>query len=198
MPAPEFVSVPFLALGATTWLALAGLLALAAGRRYCFHLVPFIAVFAALAALALSVLALQQFVWWYLALSALGLVIGLLRHLRSAGGLQAQAALRQQVLASIPGGDVKQQVAEELKPVRAFVQDAVVDTVVFALVFLGASWQLGRILHSGVSPRRPTGSLSHGPLAATPPDKALQQTPQTCQDGAHVLRHMWLLGLRRS
>ena len=123
-----------------------GLIALAALRRYFFHLVPFIAAFAALAALALSVLALQQFLWWYLGLCALALVVGLILHLRSAGGLQALADLRQQVLGSIPEGDVKRQAANELAPRRAIAQDAVVDVVVFAVVFLAASWLFGRVL----------------------------------------------------
>jgi hypothetical protein len=147
MSAAELVSLwPFLALVAATWVALAGLLALAAVRRYYFHLVPFIAAFAVLTALALNVLALQHFVWWYLGLCALALFIGLTRHLGSAGGLQALADLRQQVLGSMLDGDVKEQLANELAPRRAIIQDAVVDVVVFALVFLAASWLFGRIL----------------------------------------------------
>ena len=146
MPADALVSLPFLALVAATWLALAGLIALAALRRYYFHLVPFLAAFAALAALALNVLVLQQFVWWYLGLCALALVVGLILHLRSAGGLQALADLRQQVLGAIPEGNVKQQVANEMGPRRAIVQDVVVAVVVVAVVFLAASWLFGRVL----------------------------------------------------
>jgi hypothetical protein len=45
------------------------------------------------------------------------------------------------VLGSIPEGDVKQEVANELAPRRAIAQDAVV-----AVVFLAASWLFGRVL----------------------------------------------------
>jgi hypothetical protein len=50
------------------------------------------------------------------------------------------------VLGSIPEGDVKQEVANELAPRRAIAQDAVVAVVVFAVVFLAASWLFGRVL----------------------------------------------------
>jgi hypothetical protein len=39
----------------------------------------------------------------------------------------------------------KEQVAQQLGPRRAIIQDATVDVAVFALVFLAASWVFGRI-----------------------------------------------------
>jgi hypothetical protein len=49
------------------------------------------------------------------------------------------------VLDAVPEGEIKQQVAKELSPGRAIIQDAVVDGAVFALVFLAVSWVLSLI-----------------------------------------------------
>jgi hypothetical protein len=128
-----------------TWLGLAGLLALAARRQFYFHLVPWIAGFAVLTALLLRLLGLQAFTWWYLGLTALALFAGLVQHLSSQGGRRALADLRKQVLDAVPEGEIKQQVAKELSPKRAIIQDAVVDVAVFALIFLAASWMFSLI-----------------------------------------------------
>ena len=140
MPAGDIAPIlGFVATLVVTWLGLAGLLALAARRRYYFHLVPFIAGFAVLTALLLRLLGLQAFRWWYLGLTAVALFAGLVRHLSSQGGRRALADLRKHVLDAVPEGEIKRQVAQELGPSRAIIQDATVDVAVFALVFLAAS-----------------------------------------------------------
>jgi hypothetical protein len=128
-----------------TWLGLAGLLALAARRQHYFHLVPFIAGFAVLTVLLLRLLGLQDFAWCYLGLTALALFAGLVRHMSSPGGRRALADLRKHVLDAVPEGEIKQQVAKELGPSRAIVQDAAVNVAVFALAFLAALYVLGDV-----------------------------------------------------
>jgi hypothetical protein len=129
--------------GARTAITRCPHIALAARRQYYFHLVPFIAGFAVLTAFLLRLLALQAFTWWYLAFTALALFAGLIRHLSSQGGRRALADLRKHVLDAVPEGEIKQQVAKELRPSRAIIQDATVGVAVFALVFLAASYVFG-------------------------------------------------------
>jgi hypothetical protein len=131
---------------AVTALVLLGLFALAARRRYYFHLVPFTAGFAILTGLQLQLAGLAAFVWWYLGLSAVMLFVGLLRHLSSDGGREAFSRLRSQVLEAVPDGEMRRKVARELAPGRAIIQDALVDVVVFAVFFVAASYGFSRIL----------------------------------------------------
>ena len=129
-----------------TWLGLAGFLTLLARRQYYFHLIPFIAGTAVLTSLLLRLLKLQAFMWWYLGLTAVVLYAGLIRHLSSQGGRRALAELRKHVLDAVPEGEIKQQVAKELRSSRAIIQDATVDVAVFAFVFLAASYAFDHIL----------------------------------------------------
>jgi hypothetical protein len=135
----------FLGYLVASWAVLAGLLWLAARRRYYFHLVPFVVAYAVLAAIGLSSLGLRGLVWWYLALTSLPLFAGLLRHLRSESGVAAFAALEDHALEAIPEGDIKQQVAQELAPRRATLQDAIISAVVFVIAFLATFRLIGRI-----------------------------------------------------
>lgn len=134
----------FVATLVVTWLGVAGLLTLSARRQYYFRLVPFIAAFAVLTALLLRLSGLQAFECWHFGLTALALFAGLVRQL-SSQGRRALADLRKRVLDTVPEGEIKRQVARELGPTRAIIQDATVDVAVFALVSIAALWVFGRI-----------------------------------------------------
>ena len=73
----------------TSWLLFMALFRLAARRKHYFHIVPFVIGYAVLVAFLLRYLGLQDFVWWYLALSSLFLFVNLRRHLGSSDGVDA-------------------------------------------------------------------------------------------------------------
>lgn len=115
---------------------LMGAFKLAAHRKYFFHLVPFVVAYAALAAFLLRSFNLQEFLWWYLAVSSVFFFVNLRRHLRSKDAIDAFAHLQQSVAESIPEGEIRQEAAKELSPDRQVRQQVVIAVTVFIVSFV--------------------------------------------------------------
>jgi hypothetical protein len=126
----------FLAYLIASWLPLVLLFGLAAHCKYFFHIVPFVIGYAVVAALLLSYFGFQDFFWWHFTLSSLFFSILLTRHLKSKDALGAFAQLKERVLASMPEGEIKQQVGRELSPERQTTQHVIGTVVVFIVCFV--------------------------------------------------------------
>jgi hypothetical protein len=134
----------FLVLLIVSALVLVLLFGLAARRKYFFHIVPFAAGYAALAAVSLRVLGLQDFFWWYLVLSSVFFSVLLTRHLRSRDSLDAFAQLRESALKSVREDEIRQQLERELAPDKQATQHLIGSAVAFivslVLAFYAASY----------------------------------------------------------
>jgi hypothetical protein len=121
-------------LGAS-WLLLLQLLRLASHRKHFFHLVPFVAIYAALAAFLLCYFGLRDFFWWYVGPTSFFFLAMFGRHLGSRDGVDAFAALQAQVVDAVPEGEIRQQVERELSPKRAIAQHVIASAIVFVAAF---------------------------------------------------------------
>ncbi len=117
-----------------TWFLLMQLFRFASYRKYFFHVVPFVILYAVGTAYLLRQLEFKSFFWWYLPLTALFLTVNLVRQLKTKDARKAFAELDRTVVEAMPAG-VRQSVEKELSGGSTVRQYVVSSVIIFAALF---------------------------------------------------------------
>lgn len=118
-----------------SWFLLMQLFRYASYRKYFFHVVPFVILYAVGTAYLLRQLEFKDFFWWYLPLTALFLTVNLVRQLKTRDAVAAFAELDRTVADAMPEGMVRKSVEKELSTGSTVRQYVVSTVAVFAAVF---------------------------------------------------------------
>lgn len=128
----------FVVFGFVTWFVLMQLFALSTKRRYYFHIVPFVIIYAVAAAYLLRKLEYKEYFWWYLGLTSLFLLVNLSRQLKARDAVKAIGELDQAVVDAMPSDEVRLHVKKQLAGGQTKRHYVISTTVVFAGIFAGS------------------------------------------------------------